>query len=466
MVTKDARLQTRFNSTPGKIPLPSDLIAGELAVNVADKVLFSKDSGGNIIELTRLTKQFVTDFAVVDKTGVADSRAGIIAAGAANVGRTLFWPAGTYRVSDTLTFTTHQEWRALGKVKVIFDKTAGAQASPIVDFQNTVTIVGDFDFDHGSPAKGFTDPSDPIYGSAVCVQGDNSLVDGISIRNSWDNGLSVYRSGGTGQPKSWRVRGVLTFNCGKGTHGPSSPTPGQAGGGVDIAGGAAGTISDCVDIGSNAGFIFDIGGGAQCVGTNLQSWYATRDPAYTTGHGGIGFYVGSPDTQLVNCTAVSSDWYGFWLDGPGTHSNHVNLYAYGCREIGFLIKQLQCNLTNLRAKDCGNRTPNTYPAILVDATGGNLVHLSIVTAAVEGTSHKYAIEFTRGATSNTINGEIIGGTFSGVTDLFKDINLFDLRYMIPMHGLFRWVGLPDATQVVGRPSGSIYRDANGFLKAL
>ena len=49
-----------------------------------------------------------------------------------------------------------------------------------------------------------------------------------------------------------------------------------------------------------------------------------------------------------------------------------------------------------------------------------------------------------------------------LTDLFKDINLFDVRHMIAMHGLSRLVGLTDAAQVSGRSAGLIYRDASGF----
>jgi hypothetical protein len=46
-----ARLVTKKSSVPGKAPSSSDLVMGELAVNVADKVIYTKDANGNIITL-------------------------------------------------------------------------------------------------------------------------------------------------------------------------------------------------------------------------------------------------------------------------------------------------------------------------------------------------------------------------------------------------------------------------------
>ena len=40
------------SSVAGKVPLATDLEVGELAINLADKKLFSKDSGGNVVEIT------------------------------------------------------------------------------------------------------------------------------------------------------------------------------------------------------------------------------------------------------------------------------------------------------------------------------------------------------------------------------------------------------------------------------
>lgn len=39
------------SSVASKVPLSTDLDVGELAVNLADKKLYSKDAGGNVVEL-------------------------------------------------------------------------------------------------------------------------------------------------------------------------------------------------------------------------------------------------------------------------------------------------------------------------------------------------------------------------------------------------------------------------------
>ena len=42
---------TKNSSTAASVPTTSDLVQGELAVNVADKKLFTKNSGGTVVEL-------------------------------------------------------------------------------------------------------------------------------------------------------------------------------------------------------------------------------------------------------------------------------------------------------------------------------------------------------------------------------------------------------------------------------
>jgi hypothetical protein len=64
------KIVTKNSSTASAVPTASDLVQGELAVNVADKRLFTEDNGGNIVELgtnpTTLTVDTTT--LVVDST--------------------------------------------------------------------------------------------------------------------------------------------------------------------------------------------------------------------------------------------------------------------------------------------------------------------------------------------------------------------------------------------------------------
>ena len=45
------KIVTKNSSTASAVPTASDLVQGELAVNVADKRLFTEDNGGSIVEL-------------------------------------------------------------------------------------------------------------------------------------------------------------------------------------------------------------------------------------------------------------------------------------------------------------------------------------------------------------------------------------------------------------------------------
>ena len=46
-----ATLILKKSSVAGKVPLTTDLQQGELAVNTADKLLYTKDSGGTVVLL-------------------------------------------------------------------------------------------------------------------------------------------------------------------------------------------------------------------------------------------------------------------------------------------------------------------------------------------------------------------------------------------------------------------------------
>ena len=43
-------IRHKRTNVPGKIPSPNDIDVGELAINMADKKIYSKDSNNNIID--------------------------------------------------------------------------------------------------------------------------------------------------------------------------------------------------------------------------------------------------------------------------------------------------------------------------------------------------------------------------------------------------------------------------------
>jgi hypothetical protein len=52
--------QIKRSSVPGRIPSSSDLNVGELAINLADKILFSKDASGNVFQVSAGSSSNVT----------------------------------------------------------------------------------------------------------------------------------------------------------------------------------------------------------------------------------------------------------------------------------------------------------------------------------------------------------------------------------------------------------------------
>jgi len=64
-------VQVKRSETPNAIPSPADLAIGELAINLADKKIFSKDSSGLVVEFISQTSAsipqdfgYLTDIAV------------------------------------------------------------------------------------------------------------------------------------------------------------------------------------------------------------------------------------------------------------------------------------------------------------------------------------------------------------------------------------------------------------------
>jgi hypothetical protein len=61
----------RRTTSSGNVPTTSNLVAGEIAVNLADKKLYVRDTGTNILELTTRTVSALDDTTI---TSVADGQ--------------------------------------------------------------------------------------------------------------------------------------------------------------------------------------------------------------------------------------------------------------------------------------------------------------------------------------------------------------------------------------------------------
>ena len=69
------KIVTKNSSTGGAVPSASDLVQGELAVNVADKRLFTEDNGGSIVELGTKPSTIDINAGSIDGTAIGASSA-------------------------------------------------------------------------------------------------------------------------------------------------------------------------------------------------------------------------------------------------------------------------------------------------------------------------------------------------------------------------------------------------------
>lgn len=350
--------------------------------------------------------------------GATDDLANLTAATSAGVALT--WPAGTYRITGTLTCTTPQTWYADGPVTILYDPAGGVAAAPVLDLQSFALVTGNFTVDQQANTKGYTNPTvyhaNIIAGSAVLVQGDYSTIENMRVKNAWDDGIAVVQLSQStglavnGKPQYWRVAGVRTTGCGVGVH--TGATPGKVGAGIDVGSGSAGVVSDCVDYNSYVGFILDLGAGAQADFSNCISWYAQLDGANPANGSGYGFYAGSGDSSFTNCTSVGAALRGFWHDAPAQNIDYVNCYAYIPQKEGWWFKGGAATLSGCRVKGAGQAAANTYDAVLIDSSAGAINQLVFDGFATTGSNHRYGINTTGG---NSIVAQINGGSLTGTT---------------------------------------------------
>ena len=69
-----ATIITKFSSTPSSVPSDTDLVQGELAVNTADKRLYTEDNGNVIIELGTNPSSITTPSIILDGRDLATDR--------------------------------------------------------------------------------------------------------------------------------------------------------------------------------------------------------------------------------------------------------------------------------------------------------------------------------------------------------------------------------------------------------
>lgn len=150
------------NSTvAGTPPTASEIEVGEIAINAADAELYTKDTGGTVktfisqftqdgsgavartVESKLRDTVNLKDFGAVGD-GITDDTAAIQAALNASTGKTLYFPAGTYRCSDQLVGQTQTHLWASGGAVLDFSGRSSPYNNAnfsLVEFRGTAGAV-------------------------------------------------------------------------------------------------------------------------------------------------------------------------------------------------------------------------------------------------------------------------------------------------------------------------------------
>ena len=97
------KLILKRSSVAGKSPLATDLEVGELAVNLADRLLFSKDSGGNVIQVGGAGGGSNPN--VVNLTGNGSTTAFSLGASPPSTNATSVYVNGVYQLKNTYSIS-------------------------------------------------------------------------------------------------------------------------------------------------------------------------------------------------------------------------------------------------------------------------------------------------------------------------------------------------------------------------
>ncbi len=222
-----ATLITKNSSTAAAVPGSGDLVQGELAVNVADKRLFTKNSGGTVVELgtnpssvtssafsgplsnleftqagtgavTRTAQNklrdviSVKDFGAVGD-GVTNDTTAITNAFAAANGKALYFPAGTYLTGTIALTSTYNNVFVYGDGAGSVLKLVGASTTPILSLRRCANIsFAQLKFDGNSAAQA----SSNTYCVYLFDGATNIKFNDVWFFNSYDD--NVFLSAFTG----------------------------------------------------------------------------------------------------------------------------------------------------------------------------------------------------------------------------------------------------------------------------
>ena len=344
--------------------------------------------------------------------------------------KSVYFPSGTYVVSDTLYFGgTETKYYGDGDSSVIKLVRGSEQqwAVPLIVVPTTSvfnTIEG-LNINHNAALLPQTSTALPGgvyvgYLSAIVVKADNCKVLNTSIYNAWDNSIAVFGCvvSGNGSPTSpfslVQVPGtpenVLIDSCyaensGCGEHILDSGT-GKAGGMNNLSGKNV-TFSNCVAQSCYTGFILDYGAGASGNFINCRA-NNTLDDGKGVG-AGRGFYIGSADSRFINCTTAFAGTTGWFIDGYSNYNSFINCSAYDSIEEGFRIASPNITMIGCIARANSRDNIGVYSGFKFVTFED--VHYKLYGCVSEGYSlQKYGLE-EESSGGFKIYGEIYGCRF-------------------------------------------------------
>lgn len=332
----------------------------------------------------------------------------------------LFFPRDMLILQDdTIVITTEQRWFAGGPVTFKNAQANGAAIKPMLDAKAKWTHTPGFTWDHNAQSGNYTPNTvyggNPIAGSAILLQGDDSYMNRPTVNNAWDNGIAIVKINTStnlavpGYPRGFVIDNPRTSSCGVGVH--TGTTPGKIGAGVDNASGI-GVIKGAIDFYSYVSFINDIGAGARGVWSDCIGYYPQLDASNPSNGSGYGLYSGSPDSDFTNIQIIGAGFRSYWFDAPAINCRYANMFSDAPQKEAFWIKSPKATLTACTAKNTGQAAANTYDDFLLDSSAGAITELSIVTPQTLGGTSRYSVTATGG---NSIKAQIIHPSFSSAT---------------------------------------------------
>lgn len=347
-----------------------------------------------------------------------------------------YLPPGTYKITARLVLPANCRIVGAGAVSLI--KLVLPDSTPVVPVIDSTSAssyvkLRDFAVDQNAAALA----QNTCYGgdlgasSAIFVQGDHAHLTGLTISNSFGNGIFVVRyrvaytatpadlaaakagAGVTyrGSPQHWVISDIKTVNCGLGNS-SDLQKPGKNGSGIDIGSGSCGVLTNCEDYRSYTGFIIpDIGAGGSNTVSNLVAFYTRLDTTYPTNGSGTAFYIGDSNSQLSNLYAVAPEGHGFWLGGYCQYNQLSNAFVRFPGGHGFAIKGDSWQLTNCAVLNASQSTRNNIAGFTGRASApywdafavisNNNVNLTLSNCAAYGTSHAWGYSETKQTQTRT-----------------------------------------------------------------